>query len=119
MIARQYRYHGHNALNFVYKQGRTARANGCLLRYTPNPRRSICRVAVVVSKKVDKSAVARNRMRRRVYSVIEGRVGGWPAYDLVFTVVDNRILLASEKDINNTIIQLLQIAKIESQSVEK
>lgn len=110
MIAGKYRFHGYNALNFVYKQGRTARSPMCLLRYAPNSRRSSCRVAVVVGKKVNKSAVLRNRMRRRLYAIIEEGVGEWPAYDLVFTVVDDKMLQISEKDIKNIINSLLQVA---------
>jgi len=113
MIARSYRFHGYNALNFVYKQGRTARSSSVLLRYAPNPRRQECRVAVVVSKKVHKSAVGRNRIRRRIYGVIEDRVGEWPAFDLVFTVVDDKIMDIAEKDIKNIISKLLQVSTIE------
>lgn len=109
MIARNYRFHGYNALNFVYKQGRTARNPVCLLRYVPNPKQTRCRVAVVVSKKVDKSAVVRNRIRRRLYAAIESRVGELPTYDLVFTVLDNRIATLDEKHIKDTINKLLQV----------
>jgi ribonuclease P protein component len=114
MIARRYRFHGYNALNFVYKQGRTARSSICLLRYAANPRRTDCRIAVVVSKKVAKSAVQRNRIRRRIYAQIETGAGSLPAYDLVFTVLAVNILEFSEKDIKNTISQLLQTASIEA-----
>ncbi len=109
MIHRQYRFHGYNALRFVYKQGKTARTARCLLRYAPNPRRSRCRVAVVVAKKVHKSAVVRNRIRRRIYAAVQGSAATLASYDLVFTVVDQSIVDISEKDINNIIMQLLQI----------
>lgn len=36
-------------------------------KYAPNRRRARYRLAVVVSKKVSKSAVVRNRIRRRLY----------------------------------------------------
>jgi ribonuclease P protein component len=119
MIARQYRFHGYNALRFVYKQGKTARSSVCLLRYAANPQRRQCRVAVVVAKKVHKSAVGRNRIRRRIYAVIEQRVGDWPPYDLVFTVIDGAIQVKSQKDIENTITRLLQMTGLEPQPVDK
>jgi ribonuclease P protein component len=119
MIARKYRFHGYNALNFVYKQGRTARSPMLLLRYAPNPRRTECRVAVVISKKVNKSAVDRNRMRRRIYGVVEDRVGEWPAYDMVFTVTDDKLRDISEKDIKNIINDILQISGLHTQPVDK
>jgi ribonuclease P protein component len=119
MIARRYRFHGYNALSYVYKQGRTARSRTCLLKYAANPRRDVCRVAVVVSKKVSKSAVVRNRIRRRMFGQIEDRVGQWPPYDLVFTVLDESIATTSEKNINNIIYDLLQISVTEPVTVDK
>jgi ribonuclease P protein component len=40
------------------------------LRYVLNNRRTTYRLAVVVSRKVSKSAVVRNRIRRRMYEVV-------------------------------------------------
>ena len=40
------------------------------LRYVQNNRRTTYRLAVVVSRKVSKSAVVRNRIRRRIYEVV-------------------------------------------------
>ena len=119
MIARKYRFHGYNALNFVYKQGRTARSPMVLLRYADNPRRTEPRVAVVVSKKINKSAVVRNRLRRRIYGAVEKGVGDWPAYDLVFTVTDERVGSVSEKYIKNTINTILQISRVGGPPVDK
>lgn len=119
MIAQKYRFHGFNALRFVYKQGKTARTSACLLRYAPNPRRERCRVAVVVGKKLHKSAVVRNRVRRRIYAALQEVVGELPAYDLVFTVVDENVAVMPEKDIKDTIIRLLQISGVSGQAVDK
>lgn len=119
MIARRYRFHGFNALNYVYQQGRTARAPMLLLRYAPNSRRQECRVAVVVSKKIHKSAVSRNRIRRRIYGAVEKEVGGWPAFDLVFTVTDAKVMELNEKDIKNIINRLLQVSGLTHLPVDK
>lgn len=64
------RFRGHNSLRFVYSNGKTARARVGNLKYITNPHRKHSRVAVVVSKKVIKSAIGRNRIRRRVYEYI-------------------------------------------------
>jgi ribonuclease P protein component len=119
MVAAQYRFHGLNALRYVYKQGKTARADGCLLKYALNTQRHHCRIAVVVSKKVSKSAVVRNRLRRQIYAVVETRAGELPPLDLVFTVLDVRLGDKPEKTINNIISQLMQIALTTTQPVEK
>jgi ribonuclease P protein component len=96
-----------------------------LLRYAPNPRRRSPRVAVVVAKKVEKSAVVRNRIRRRMYAVVEalllqdGRIGDRAVTDLVFTVVDAKVATISEKTIKNTVYEILQTAGMQPGAVEK
>lgn len=67
MIASKYRFHGHGSLKFLYKNGRVIRSRYFTVKYITNHYRSNPRFAVVVSKKVHKSAVGRNRIRRRVY----------------------------------------------------
>jgi len=74
-------------LRFVYQKGKTVRSAEYSLRYILNTRSSGYRVAVVVSRKVSKSAVVRNRIRRRVYEVVRMQSDRIAApYDLVFTV---------------------------------
>ena len=70
MISRQNRFHGHASLRFVHQNGKTTRGPFFLLKSATNPRRSNYRLAVVVSRKVHKSAVARNRIRRRLYAAV-------------------------------------------------
>ena len=65
MLGKLHRFHGYNALNLAHKQGQVVRGPAMSLKYMLNTRRQIYRVAVVVSKKVSKSAVTRNRIRRR------------------------------------------------------
>jgi ribonuclease P protein component len=92
MIARSHRFHGYNSLNLVYRRGATVRDYHMSLRYLRNSRRSTYRVAVIVSRKVHKSAVQRNRVRRRIYEII--RLHGaaiTEPYDLVFTVFSDQL----------------------------
>ncbi len=44
------------------------------IKYVQNPHRTHSRFSVVVSKKVHKSAVGRNRIRRRLYEVIRQEI---------------------------------------------
>jgi ribonuclease P protein component len=67
MISRTNRFHGYNSLRNVYRHGNTARGPLFAVKSLQNPRRKSYRLAVVVSRKVNKSAVARNRIRRRLY----------------------------------------------------
>ncbi len=69
MLAKPQRFHGHNSLRFVYKNGSSARGEYTTTKIINNPHRSTSRIAVVVSKKIDKRAVVRNQIRRRIYAV--------------------------------------------------
>lgn len=70
MITRNHRFHGYNALRNVYQRGQTVRGPLFAIKFVDNPRRDGYRLSVVVSKKVSKSAVKRNRIRRRLYEVV-------------------------------------------------
>ena len=70
MINALHRFHGHGSLRYVYKNGDISRSRHFVLKTLPNPRRKHSRIAVVISKKILKSAVGRNRIRRRVYEVV-------------------------------------------------
>lgn len=92
MIARTHRFHGHNSLSFVYRHGQTVRGPQLALKYVRNQRRATYRAAVVVSSKVHKSAVVRNRLRRRIYEVIrEHEAELHEPFDLVFTVFSDQL----------------------------
>lgn len=45
-----------------------------MVKFTPNLKRDLPRFSVVVSKKVYKSAVKRNRIRRRLYEVVRNYI---------------------------------------------
>jgi len=92
MIAQKHRFHGYGSLNYLYRNGQTVRGPICSLKYINNPKRKTYRLAVVVSKKVSKSAVLRNRIRRRIYEsvrLIEDKIN--QPYDLVITVFHDQL----------------------------
>jgi ribonuclease P protein component len=70
MIGRAHRFHGYGSLRYVYRHGQTVRGPLFAIKAVANPRRRSYRFAVVVSRKVNKSAVVRNRIRRRAYEAI-------------------------------------------------
>lgn len=70
MISTLFRFHGHNSLRYVYANGKAVRSQLFTVKYVANSRRSHPRFSVVVSKKVIKSAVGRNRIRRRIYEYV-------------------------------------------------
>ncbi|UTX51372.1 ribonuclease P protein component [Candidatus Saccharibacteria bacterium TM7i] len=70
MIAGKFRFHGHGSLRYVYANGKAARSHYATVKYVQNSRRKFSRFSVVISKKVLKSAVGRNRVRRRIYEYV-------------------------------------------------
>ena len=93
MIPRTHRFHGRNSLKFVYQKGHTVRGPHFSVKSALNPKRRTYRVAVVVSRKVHKSAVMRNRMRRRIYeSVRQLSADVMEPHDLVITVFQESLL---------------------------
>lgn len=106
MLSRHSRFHGHKSLNFVYRNGKSTRDPRVTLRYVVNTRQDSCRVAVVVSKKVNKSAVKRNRIRRRIYEVVANeKIKG--NYDLVFSVYNDELGNIKFEELRSTIRNLL------------
>jgi ribonuclease P protein component len=87
MISQKHRFHGHNSLSYVYKNGASRRSQYANVKFCKNTRRKHTRVAVVVSKKVCKSAVGRNRIRRRVYEWVRPKISTMnDIYDIVYIV---------------------------------
>jgi ribonuclease P protein component len=67
MIPSPLRFHGHNSLRYVYANGKAVRSQPLTIKWVKNSHRQKSRISVVVSKKVLKSAIGRNRIRRRLY----------------------------------------------------
>lgn len=109
MLGRTHRFHGRKALNGVYKRGRTVRAPMLSLRYAGRGAGRPYRAAVVVSRKINRSAVARNRARRRVYTAVkesDGNIG--PGTDMIFTVFNDRLKDVPPEELKKTVEGLIK-----------
>ena len=69
MLSSKYRFHSRGGVKFTYKNGKTIRRPDISLVFADN-KKGFTRFAVVVSKKITRSAVDRNRIRRRIYEAI-------------------------------------------------
>lgn len=92
MLASKYRFHSRGGVKYTYQKGKTIRSPKLSLIYTANTR-GLQRFGVVVSKKVEKTAVGRNRIRRRIYEAIRQEL---PTYkiknDCLFIVYSKDLL---------------------------
>ncbi|MDZ7785852.1 MAG: ribonuclease P protein component [Candidatus Saccharibacteria bacterium] len=113
MISKAHRFHGYGSLKFVYKHGRVVRGPMCAIKYHKNPKRTTYRLAVVVSKKVNKSAVVRNRIRRRVFEVVrhyEDRVKH--PYDIAIMVYSENVATMPHEELDTMLRTQLSQAGI-------
>ncbi len=116
MIGRLFRFHGHNSLRYVYTHGQVVRGPMISLKFSLNKKRTNYRLAVVVSKKVVKSAVGRNRIRRRIYEQVRLLQNQFSEpYDLVITVYNDQLAELPSDELAKMIrAQLLQAHVINS-----
>lgn len=113
MIPFRNRFHGHNSLGYVYKHGQAVRSHCATLKVAPNQRRHQSRIAVVVSKKIYKSAVKRNRIRRRVYEYARlnmPRLTG--IFDITIIVSSQDLLTMPAPELQNELEQLFTDAHL-------
>ena len=78
MLAAKNRFHTRGSIRYVYSNGRPVRSRLFTIKSVSHPRRHDPRIAVVVSKKIAKSAVQRNRIRRRLYEAFRARLPQLP-----------------------------------------
>lgn len=108
MIPFSYRFHGHNSLRYVYKNGQAFRNHFATLKITTNKQRKRSRIAVVVGKKVLKSAVGRNRIRRRIYEYIRQQIPRFADnFDIVLVVSSSEFVSMPGNDLIDQIEGLL------------
>lgn len=100
MLAKENRFRGRTSLGLVFRRGRTSRSAGLLIRFYPTSKTGF-RAAVVVSRKVHKNAVVRNRIRRRIYEFISRHKSSIKNGDIVVTVLDTKLKSCSFEELDN------------------
>lgn len=113
MIHTKHRFQGRGSLRFVYQKGQTVRGQYANMRYILNRRNQYYRAAVVVSKRVHKSAVVRNRIRRRIYEIIRTELrGDLEPYDMAVTVYNEQLASVPADQLRQIVVDLLKKASI-------
>ena len=107
MISHLFRFRGHNALLPVYKRGQTVRGPLLSLKYSPRKPGSKYRAAVVVSKKIHKSAVVRNRIRRRIFEIIRLNQNALGSVDIIVTVFSDQVAELPATELNQQVSAML------------
>jgi ribonuclease P protein component len=111
MLNKLHRFHGLGSLSFAYRKGSVVRGQLFALRFVRNERLQHYRVAVVVSKKVHKSAVVRNRIRRRLYALIREELPPiTPPHDIILSVFSDKVAAVDSADLRRALITTLKKA---------
>lgn len=113
MLRQINRFHGHGSLRYVYKNGTIIRGRQISIKYIKNEKRKSSRLSVVVSKKVLKSAVGRNRIRRRVYEILREQLPQFNgSYDCVIMIFSAEVLTLPHLELKKILIEQLSSARI-------
>jgi ribonuclease P protein component len=113
MLSVLHRFHGHGSLRYVYRNGRAIRSRLMTIKYVKNTRRKHSRFAVVVSKKVHKSAVGRNRIRRRVYEVVRTEIPKFRSpHDVAILVFSSELIALPQEELVETMRDLFTQADL-------
>ena len=108
MLSQKYRFHSRGGVKYTYQKGKNVRTQLFSLVYAKNIRNRR-RFAVVVSKKVLKSAVGRNAIRRRVYEAIRLEMSDFPEpRDYIFVVYDKKVLDIPFLDLRRAVRELFE-----------
>lgn len=81
------------------------------LKVSPNPQNEKTLISTSVSKKVASSAVVRNKIRRRTYSIITPLTSNLPKKSLLFFQAKKGAEQATFEEIKNEVEKLLQHVK--------
>lgn len=112
MLSKKYRFHSRGGVRYTYSHGKTIRSPKLSLVFNANSR-GFTRFAVVVSKKVEKSAVGRNRIRRRVYEAIRYEMNDkYKRRDYIFVAYNRDLVGMDFVELRGVIRSLLEQSMI-------
>ncbi len=113
MIPYKNRFHGHSSLDYTYRRGQSTRSKFFNIKTIPNKKRTESRIAVVVSKKIYKSAVRRNLIRRRVYEYLRPLINQFDQIrDVVIIITNKEFISLSHQELLTQFDQVLDQAGI-------
>jgi ribonuclease P protein component len=111
MIGRKNRFTGRRDPRIVLKHGKSIRSTNLQLKYLKNKESVDYRAAIIVNKKISKSAPTRNRIRRRLYEILR-KLDIPKGTDLIILAYDNKLADSKHSQLVDEVKQL--ISKINS-----
>jgi ribonuclease P protein component len=113
MLKRSNRFHGHGAVRRVYRLGKPTRTALASVHVLRSEAVKTSKVAIVVSRKIDKSAVRRNRIRRRLYALVRAELPNLThPTELVITVYQAEAGIMPADQLETGLKELFRKAKL-------
>lgn len=113
MVSKDHRFQGSSSLRFVHARGTVTRGPQFSVKAIINNHRQTYRVAIVVSKKVSKSAVVRNRIRRRLYELVrKHETGITQPFDILVLVYSDAVATTPSPKLEQQFLAQLRKARI-------
>ena len=111
MLPRKHRFSGLGSVRPTLRHGHSVRGPGFALKLQVGNAHQPSRLAVIVSKKVSKRAVVRNRIRRRVFAALGESIVDTKAWDVVVIVYDVSLQEREFTDLQQQLRQALAKAQ--------
>lgn len=109
MLSKKNRFYGQGAIRYINRKGRPLRSQLFTIKYVRSRQPHEFRVAVVVSKKITKSAPKRNRIRRRIYEIMRTDASCYlKGNDIVILVFSDKIATMPHKELKDSLLQTIK-----------
>ena len=114
MIPAKNRFHGHGSLRYVFTNGEAVRSQAVTVKWVKNKKRRNPRLSVVVSKKIFKRAIGRNKVRRRIYEYLRTKTINEldDVYDIVVIITSPDLRYIEFKELADQMDKLFSKAGI-------
>lgn len=106
MLARKYRLRKNSDFQRLYKNGKRLVSHDFVLYYSPS-RMDYSQLGFVVSKKVSKSAVVRNTLRRRLTAVVEENISTLERPLKAIVLIKKDFSTLKPQDLKSQVLELL------------
>ena len=112
MLKKKYRFHSRGGVRYVYQKGKTIRSPKVSLVFVDNAK-GFTRFGVIVSKKVEKTAVRRNYIRRRVYEILRKNIDSIPKKrDYLFVIFSKEVGTMPVSELEKVLGRLVEESKV-------
>jgi len=119
MLPKKHRLRLETDIAYLYKKGRTAGNKQLVLKFLKTANEQPLRVAVIISKKTEKSAVKRHRVKRQLREVIRSLIPILPnEVDMAFVMKTPFVTMSFDEKKLSVIHVLKQAGLIEKNMIE-